>query len=128
MIRRATAALLLVVTLSGCATLGKVQYALEQFPQRTEDAFSDPTRRLHLFQQLDLVVETALVGIVCTLLVPIPIIGGIGCPLVALGYNYLIYEYVAEPVARGRVEQGLPSNTGPYWERGPRDGEVFVNP
>ena len=50
------------------------------------------------------------------------------CPVVAMLYNYLSYEYVLEPISRDRVHAGEPSLVGPYWERGPRDGEVFQNP
>lgn len=80
-------------------------------PWRVAQAFADPVRRRHIAgQSVLMLVSTGL-----ALLAPLPAV-----PLVALALNYLLYEFVAEPL--------LPRWFGPYWERGPRDGEEFTEP
>lgn len=123
--RRTLAVIALLALLTGgCAS---VFSALGKTPQRTADAFGDPVRREHLKTQIGLELSTVGVGITCTLFVPFPFSLAV-CPLVALAYNFISYEYVLEPISKDRVKQGLPSLVGPYWERGPQDGEVFVHP
>ena len=114
-------ALVVALTSGGCASF---QYAVAQFPQRTSDAFSDPVRRQHLVSHASLEMSTAGVGITCaTMLIPTLIGSLLVCPLVAMLYNYLTYEFVLEPISRDRVKDGLPSLVGPYWERDPEMGK-----
>lgn len=81
-----------------------------------------PTRRRHLLWR---VVETCvglLTGILVwelTALVSVALVVGVSI-------EFLLYEYWIEPWSKYRVKQGKPSLAGPYWERGPQDGEKFV--
>ena len=120
-------AILLILSLSGCA---RVMYAIEMTPQRTAEAFSDPVRRTHLMTQIGRVATTAGVGITCVSLLAPTIVGILVCPIVAVIYDYLNYEYILEPLSKELVSKGKPSLVGPYFETGPRtdEGEVFVNP
>ena len=114
-----------VVMLTGCASF---QHAVRETPQRTKDAFSDPVRRAHLVAQVGRVTSVAGVGITCAALLSPTIVGMLVCPLVALAYDYLTYEYVLEPFSKDLVKRGEPSLVGPYWETGPRadEGEFFT--
>lgn len=69
------------------------------------------------------------VGITCAALLSPTIVGVLVCPLVALAWDYLTYEYVLEPISKELVKQGEPSLVGPFWEGGPRadEGEFFSN-
>ena len=113
---------LAAVVLVGCSA--STRFALEQFPTRTQEMWEDPIRREHFLNQAALEMSTATVAITCAALVPFPFNIGV-CPLVALGYNFGLYEFILEPESRERVKQGRPSLVGPYWERGPQDGEVL---
>ena len=126
MIRGRALSLLLVGVLltSGCASL---QHAITQTPQRAQDMWEDPVRREHFLTQVGLESSTATVGIVCASLMPFPF-SLIVCPLAAVLYNFTAYEFVLEPISKDLVKHGEPSKVGPYWERGPQDGEVFINP
>lgn len=121
--RRFLAILGLVAALQGCAY---VQYALEQFPRRTEDMWLDPIRREHFITQIQLEGSTAGLAITCAALVPFPFSLFV-CPVVAVAYNFGVYEFILEPISRVLVKEGKPSLTGPYWERGARDGEKFIH-
>ena len=124
-VRYLTALLALVVLLTGCAA--NTRYALEQFPTRTEAMWTDPVRREHFVTHVGLEMSTVGVGMTCAVFVPFPFSLGV-CPLVAVIYNFGMYEFILEPQSKSLVEEGKPSKVGPYWERGPRDGEVFINP
>ena len=119
-------AVLVVLLLSGCA---QVQYALEMTPQRVEDAFNDPVRRTHIAAQIGRLSTVAGVGIGCFILIPPPA-NLVLCPMVAVVWDFLTYEFVLETLSKERVSQGEPSLLGPYWETGPHTdlGEVFVKP
>ena len=124
--RRTLAYLLAAVLLtSGCAS---AQYALVSTPERTQEAFADPVRRAHLVTQAGRVTSVAGVGITCAALLSPTIVGVLVCPLVALAWDFLTYEYILEPLSKNRVQQGEPSLVGPYWETGPRadEGEFFT--
>lgn len=125
--RRFAAGLVLVALLaSGCAS---TLSALAKTPGRVEDAFQDPVRRRHVFTQIGLEGSTATLAIVCGVFVPFPFSLGV-CPVAAVVYNYLTYEFMLEPIAKDLVREGKPSITGPYWERGPYldEGEKFERP
>ena len=107
----------LAIMLSGCA-------ALQKFPQRTEDMWNDPVRREHFITQVGLEFSTASMALTCAIFVPFPFSLAI-CPAIAVLYNFVTYEFILEPLSEELVEQGLPSKVGPYWERGPKGGEVF---
>mgnify|MGYP001605668072 CR=1 FL=1 len=122
--KRAIAIILLSVVLTqGCAQL---QHAVEVTPQRMEAAWTDPVRRTHIIGQAALSGSSAAVAVACGLaiatIVAIPV-----CAIVGGVYYYLTYEYVLEPWSKARVKEGKPSIVGPYWERGPQDGEEFKN-
>ena len=117
--------LLGILTLQGCA---QFQHAVEVTPQRFEEAMEDPVRRVHVGVQASHVISTASVSLTCAAILSPTIVGILVCPFVGLAYNYLSYEYILEPWSKARVRDGEPSLVGPYWERGPQDGEVFVNP
>lgn len=117
--------LLLVLVTSGCA---HVMDAVEKFPQRTQDALSDPIRREHLLTKVGLEFTSTAVALgVCLATGPIAP-ACLAVSVVGVVANYLIFEYVLEPWSRKRVEEGKSSLVGPYWEGGPRDGERFINP
>lgn len=116
-------ALALVVTVQGCAS---IQYAIEATPRRTVEAFSDPVRRQHLISEVSLQLSAGSVTIGCLLL--LPVVGVFVCPVAGLAYYFITYEYVLEPLSKELVKKGKPSLVGPYFERGPQDGEVYVNP
>ena len=119
--RRLAPLVLLVALLSGCAS---VQFAIEQFPTRTEEMWEDPIRREHFLTQAGLELSTASIVLACAAVVPLPF-NLIVCPVVGLVYNFATYEFVLEPISRELVKAGKPSLVGPYWERGPADGEVL---
>lgn len=118
------ALLVLLLALSGCAS---TLSALGKTPQRVEDAFEDPIRRTHIITKVGLESSTASVAIGCAVLVPFPFSIAV-CPVLAVAYNYVAYEFFLEPHAKDEVAAGRPSTTGPYWEGGPQDGEVFTYP
>ena len=122
---RRIAAAFLVLALGGCASF---QHAVVATPQRVEDAFSDPVRRTHVMTQVSRVTTTASMGITCAALLSPTIVGVLVCPLVALAYDYLSYEYVLEPISKDLVLRVEPSLVGPYGESGPRadEGEFFT--
>ena len=115
---------ILLCVLTGCAQL---QHAIEVTPQRAEDAFTDPVRRTHILWQVGHLASTGAVTVGCYVSLAPTIVGMLACPLVGVLWNYLTYEYVLEPWAKSRVQEGEPSTFGPYWERGPQDGEEFSN-
>ena len=123
--RGLVALLLLAVLATGCASS---LAALEKFPERTQEALSDPVRRVHLATQFSRMSTAASVGIACTVFLAPTLVGMFLCPLVAVLGDYLAYEYVLEPLSVDRVERGEPSLVAPYWETGPRsdEGEFFV--
>lgn len=124
-LRRVLATFLLVIFLcNGCAAVQYTWDALEKFPQRTEDALKDPIRSRHLMWQIITSGSGMLVSAACALAAP-TVIGLAVCWIPGVIAYYINYEYVVEPLARQDVEQGEPSRAGPYWERGPRDGEKF---
>ena len=90
--------------------------------------WEDPIRRQHFITQVGLESSTATVGIVCVALMAPTMIGMLICPLIAVLTNFFMFEFVLEPRSRDLVHQGQPSLVGPYWERGPRDGERYQNP
>ena len=124
MTRTLTVILLVILTAQGCA---QFQHALQASPERFEAAWDDPVRRQHVIWQSAHLVSTSAVTLGCAAIVPFPFSLGV-CPFVGLGYNYLSYEYVLEPWAKARVAEGKPSTFGPYFERGPQDGEQFIRP
>ena len=73
--------------------------------------------------------SVAGVAITCTTLLSPTIVGMLVCPIVAVIYDYLSFEYMLEPASKALVEQGKPSLVGPFWEGGPRadEGEFFSN-
>ena len=115
--------LLFTITLQGC---GEVLYALKRTPDRTEEAFSDPIRRTHIITQVGLSASSGVVSISCSFLIP-TIVGIPACAALGAIWYYAAYEFVLEPWSKARVKEGKPSLVGPYWERGPQDGEKFVN-
>ena len=123
--RTLTAILLVILTAQGCA---QFQHAMEVTPQRFEAAMEDPVRRVHIGVQASHVISTGGVTLTCAAILSPTIVGILVCPVVGLAYNYLIYEYVLEPWSKARVQEGEPSLVGPYFERGPQDGEVFIHP
>ncbi len=81
--------------------------------RRVRDALLDPVRRRHVLAR---VAESAL-----------PVAGALWIAAVRPGWllgltaavvlaEFLLYELVLEPLGWA----------GPYWERGPRDGETFL--
>ena len=112
------------VLTSGCASFG---YAIRETPRRTAEALRDPVRRTHLLAQSSRIAGTASVGIGCVAILSPTIVGTLVCPLVALLYDYIMFEYVLEPISKDLVKDGKPSLVGPFWETGPRieEGEFF---
>lgn len=86
---------------------------IREFPQRIKDALTDPVRRRHI---LGRIAET---WVPCVAI--LPLVAGWWAlalaPVIVIG-ELVVYEFVTEPLGW----------TGPYWERSPRDGEVFINP
>ena len=120
--RGVLAALLVVLLLTGgCAS---VMESIKKTPERVDDVLQDPIRREHVVTQISLEWSTASVAMTCAVFVPFPFSLGV-CPLLAVAYNFLAYEYVLDPISEDLVRQGKPSLVGPYWERGPKDGETF---
>lgn len=84
-----------------------------EFPSRVKDAFTDPVRRRHIIGRIaeTWVPSAAILSLVAgwwaLALAPAIVIGELA-----------MYEFVLEPLGW----------TGHYWERSPRDGEVFINP
>jgi hypothetical protein len=109
-------------------------YAIRMFWQRSIDCFSDPIRWRHFVWRW---VEGYVGGVAVLLLCWAEFgIAPQGCwqwagivsvPSGAPLAEYLVYEYLIEPWARWRVHHGKPSTAGPYFERGPRDGERFIH-
>lgn len=52
---------------------------------------------------------------------------GLACIAAGVTY-YALYEYGLEPPSKWLVRRGKPSLVGPYVERGPQDGEVYLYP
>lgn len=110
-------------------------YALAQFWARTVACFTDPIRLRHFIWRC---VEGYVGGAVVLLFVwweyglaPRAFwqwVALVTTPGAAPLAEYLVYEYFIEPWARSRAMRGLPSTAGPYFERGPRDGETFIHP
>lgn len=119
------AVLIVALVTSGCASL---TYAIKATPERAREAFSDPIRLVHLLTKASLEMSTVGVGITCAFLMPIPLVGLLACPAVALLYNFAVYEYVLDPISQDRLDQGKSSLQGPYWETGPfsDEGEFFT--
>lgn len=96
--------------------------ALAKTPQRIVDAFTDPTRRLHIGIQVGRALAMGVGGyLLGTLVSPLAV------PAVVAA-DYLGYEFGLEPLSKGRVKRGKRSLVGPYWETGPQDGETFTRP
>lgn len=123
--RQVQVLLLVGMLLGGCAT---TREAMGKFPERTQEAFADPVRRVHLLTQVSRLSTAASVAIGCTVFLAPTIVGMLLCPLAAVLYDYVVYEYVLEPLSVERVREGKPSLVGPYWETGPRadEGEFFT--
>lgn len=119
----ATVALLLVL-LQGCAGL---QYAIQRTPERLDAAFTDPIRRTHVLTQVALSLSTQGATIACAVLLSTPA-AFVACPVAGVLWYFIGYEFILEPWSKARVQEGKPSLVGPYWERGPQDGEEFVRP
>lgn len=119
--RRVIAGFLLVTLLAGCATLALV-------PQRTDDMWNDPVRRTHFITETGLATSSMSVAITCAFMLSPTIVGMLVCPFVGAAYYFAVYEFILEPLSKDLVREGKPSLVGPYWERGPRDGEVFTRP
>lgn len=115
----------LAVVQTGCATLD----ALAKVPQRTQDAVSDPVRRVRLATQIGMSGSAMAISILAGSLLAGPPGLIVGAAAGVLWY-FALYEFVLEPISKDRVREGKPSLVGPYWERGPHAdmGEVFVNP
>ena len=113
--------LLAIVLLNGCASYS----AALATPSRIADALSDPVRRGHLISRF---IESATGGGVAALIM---MVGGTPYTVLALlaGFltSFVVYELILEP---NEIEVPLVGRvtTGYYYERGPRDDEVFVNP
>lgn len=112
--------------------MSAILYAIRMFWTRTVDCFSDPIRWRHLvWRGVEGYVGGAVaVGLLRYQLGVIPRGGWqwaavVTVPLAGVVAEYLVYEYLIEPWARMRVRAGKPSTAGPYFERGPRDGEAF---
>ena len=74
----------------------------------------DPIRRVHFAVQCGMVIGTVW-----------GVSGSWRTALVATGVYFGIYEFLLEPLSKWMVTKGWPSLVGPYWERGPQDGEQF---
>ena len=116
---------LCLLMLAGCA---RVQYAIEATPERVQEAFGDPIRRTHIATQVGRVSSSAGVGITCAALLSPFFVAALVCPFIAVAFDFLIYEYVLDPLSWELVREGKPSLVGPYWETGPRadEGEFFT--
>lgn len=131
--QRLVAGALAVTLLAGCATSTPGEgfiYALNQTGTRTQEAFSDPVRRTHIVSQTSHILSTAGVGITCAVALLPTLLGTFLCPVAALVYHFVVFEYIWEPLSKQRIKEGKPSFFGPYWETGPHSdlGESFVNP
>ena len=123
--KKTLAALLTVVLVaSGCASS---LYAIKSTPRYAAEALDDPVRRSHLVTQASRIMSVATIGIGCVAYLLPTIVGAAICPLVALAYDFVMFEYVLEPLSKDAVKRGEPSLVGPYWETGPRadEGEFF---
>lgn len=89
-------------------------HPLNNWWQRFKDSMLDPIRRRHVFFEIVMVWTSSYVWTFSWW-------KAIGI----VGTYYGIYEFLVEPLARWMVGKGFKSIAGPYWERGPRDGEVF---
>ena len=122
--RRALALLVLVALLTtGCASTLR---ALEKFRQRTQDMAEDPIRRTHFATEVSLSSTAMSIAIGCAMLLAPTLVGMAVCPLVGVAAYFIGYEFILEPISKDRVKAGEPSLVGPYWERGPQDGEKFI--
>ena len=83
-------------------------------PQWAWDMLRDPIRRVHFAVQCGMVIGTVW-----------GVSGSWRTALVATGVYFGIYEFLLEPLSKWMVTKGWPSLVGPYWERGPQDGEQF---
>lgn len=123
--RRTLVLVLLVTLLSGCAAQ-HLRYALGQVPDRTQEMWEDPIRRTHFLTEIGLSGTAMGVSIGCSLLLAPSILGLALCPIVGVAYYFGMYEFVLEPISKRRVQEDKPSLVGPYWERGPQDGEELL--
>jgi hypothetical protein len=74
-------------------------------PKRIQDSWVDPVRRKHSISRI---LET---------LIPVAIITrSWWMPIVIVVGEWMLYEWILEPIGW----------SGPYWERGPADGETFT--
>ena len=82
--------------------------------QRLRDGWMDPLRRRNSVARIVEGMVGGAASITSFVILPFP------WALVALGIGvlaeFVVYEFVLEPL--GWI--------GPYWERGPRDGETFT--
>lgn len=89
--------------------------AIQETPRRIADAWLDPIRRVHSISRIaEGFVPALIVFRLFGLSWPRAIVWA---GAVVLG-EFVLYEWVLEPL-------GL---AGYYWERGPRDDEIFVRP
>lgn len=91
--------------------------ALSKTPRRVWDVLTDPIRRSHLVFQTLLVVGSGWL-----------VTGDVVIGIKFLVVYFVVYEFVLEPISKWLVKKGWKSLTGPYWERGPAEGEEFKNP
>ena len=95
--------------------IGAITFAISDTPRRVADAWVDPVRRRH---SIGRIVESYVP--ICALLL---VLGhgwraAITGAIIALVGEFVIFEYLLEPL-------GL---SGHYFERGPRDEEIFTRP
>lgn len=122
---RALAVLVAVLLFTGgCASIFS---AVQKTPQRLDDVLNDPVRKSHLVTEILLSTASMAASIGCSVTLPL-LVGIIPCALGGLLVYFVGYEFILEPISKDRVQEGKPSLVGPYWERGPQDGEVFVRP
>jgi hypothetical protein len=87
--------------------LNEILRVIRISPLRLKEGLTDPIRRRHIVGQIAVCYLSAL-----------PFAGWFGAAGVTF-LNFLLYEYVGETLFKRWF--------GPYWERGPRDGERLVN-
>ena len=86
-------------------------------PKLTLAAFKDPIRRIHLGVQVALILGPTWLWS-----------GSLQIAGLVLFTYFGVYEYILEPISKALVERGKPSLVGPYFERGPQEGEEFIYP
>lgn len=99
-------------------------HATRSFLRRLADVWLDPIRLTHVFTQIVMVYAAVFPSILLA-----KIVSGLWVfllPVPAIMLYYGLYEFVLEPIAKWMVKKGYPSLVGPYWERGPQDGETFT--